>query len=65
MSNADNLARKLESLSDEQIAQVEGFVDALRSRRDRENLSTAASALSERSFEKIWNNPEDDAYDAL
>lgn len=65
MSNADNLARKLEALSDEQLARVEGFVDALTSQSDQESMITAAAALSEQAFERIWDNPEDDIYDAL
>ena len=65
MSNADNLARKLEALSDEQLARVEGFVDALTSQSDQESMITAAAALSEHAFERIWKNPEDDIYGPL
>jgi hypothetical protein len=65
MSNAHNLARKIEALTEEQVAQVESFVDALQSRGPQETMSRTAAALSEPAFEKVWNNPEDDVYDAL
>ena len=65
MSNADHLTRKIEALTEEQIAQVESFVDALQSRGQQETMSRTAAALSEPAFEKIWSNPEDDVYDAL
>jgi hypothetical protein len=63
--NAANLAEKLESLSPELIAEVEDFVEFVRLRSEQRMLARAAAAASVPSFEAIWNNPEDSAYDAL
>ncbi len=62
---ASNLAEKLEALSPEQIAAVEDFVEFLRSRGQDRALTRAAAAATAPAFESIWNNPEDDVYDAL
>jgi hypothetical protein len=62
---ASNLAEKLDALSPEQIAAVEDFVEFLRVRGQERALTRAAAASSSSAFESIWNNPEDDAYDAL
>jgi hypothetical protein len=62
---ASNLAEKLEALSPEQIAAVEDFVEFLRVRGQDRAITRAAAAASTPTFESIWNNPEDDVYDAL
>jgi hypothetical protein len=62
---ASNLAEKLETLSPEQIAAVEDFVEFLRARSQDRALTRAAAAASAPAFEPIWNNSEDDVYDAL
>jgi hypothetical protein len=63
--NVGNLAEKLETLSPEQIAEVEDFVEFVRLRSEHRMLTRAAAAASAPSFEAIWNNPEDSVYDAL
>jgi hypothetical protein len=62
---ASHLAEKLDALSPEQIAAVEDFVEFLRARGQDRAFTQAAAAASVPAFESIWNNPEDDAYDAL
>jgi hypothetical protein len=62
---ASNLAEKLESLSPEQIAAVEDFVEFLSARGQDRALTRAASVASVPAFESVWNNPEDDVYDAV
>lgn len=59
------LAAKIAALPIERIAEVEDFVDFLRSRDQDRALFRAASAASELAFAAVWNNPEDDVYDAL
>jgi len=59
------LSQKIRTLSPEQIAEVENFVEFLRLRAQERGLTQAAAALSTPAFETIWANPEDDAYDAL
>jgi hypothetical protein len=61
---ASNLAQKLDALSPEQIAAVEEFVESLRLRGQDHALTQAAAAVSSPAFEAVWNNPEDDVYDA-
>jgi hypothetical protein len=59
------LIDKLNTLPIDRLAEVEDFVDFLRSRDQDRALFRAASAASEPAFAAIWNNPEDDVYDAL
>ena len=64
-ANIHSLSEKIQTLSTDQIAEVEDFVEFLRVReRDRE-LTRSAAAISVPAFGTVWNNPEDDAYDAL
>jgi hypothetical protein len=59
------LFEKIEALPAERIAEVEDFVDFIRLREQERTLTRAAAAISAPAFAAIWNNPEDDAYDAL
>jgi hypothetical protein len=64
-SNANTLTEKIQTLSAEQIAEVEDFVEFVRFRGQDRALTRAASAVSAPAFEAVWNNPEDAVYDAL
>jgi hypothetical protein len=59
------LIEKLNTLPVDRLNEVEDFVDFLRSRDQDRALFRAASAASEPAFAAVWNNPEDDVYDAL
>ena len=59
------LIEKLNTLPVDRLHEVEDFVDFLRSRDQDRALVRAASAASEPAFAAVWNNPEDDVYDAL
>jgi hypothetical protein len=64
------LLEKIRSLPPERVTEVEDFVDFLRTRflrtHDEErNLARAAAKLSEDSFARVWDNPEDAEYDGL
>jgi hypothetical protein len=59
------LAEKIQTLNPEQFHEVESFVEFLRIRGEERTLVRAASATSEAAFAAVWNNPEDEAYDAL
>lgn len=63
--SAGTLADKLQTLSPEDIAAVEEFVDLLRARKLDRALTRAAEQTSAPAFDAVWNNPEDDVYDAL
>jgi len=56
---------KIRTLPPEQIAVVEDFIDFLRHRDADTLLSAAATKLSEKSFQKVWDNPDDAEYDNL
>jgi len=59
------LIEKIDALPAERIAEVEDFVDFIRLREQRRTLTRAASAASAPAFAAIWNNSDDDAYDAI
>jgi hypothetical protein len=64
-SNASTLTEKIKTLSADQIAEVEDFVEFVRLRGQERGLARATTVLSGPAFEAVWNNPEDAAYDAL
>ena len=59
------LLKKVKHLSFEQMQQVEDFIDSLNSENADKALILASTKLSESSFNKVWNNPEDAVYDEL
>ena len=59
------LIEKFEALPAERIAEVEDFVDFIWLREQERALTRSASDASAPAFAAIWNNPDDDAYDAL
>lgn len=69
--NADiveqRLIGKIRKLSSTRIIEIEDFIDFLAQRESQSdaNLTPASAKLSEPSFAKIWDNPEDAAYDDL
>jgi hypothetical protein len=63
--NVLTLIKKIEALSAEKINEVEDFIEFLGHQRTDRQLTRAASKLSEKSFAKVWDNPEDAIYDKL
>ena len=59
------LLDKLRTLPPERIAEVEDFVDFLRTRSDAQQLTRAAYKAAEPAFKGVWDNPDDAAYDQL
>jgi hypothetical protein len=59
------LIEKLKSLPPERVAEVEDFVDFLRTRDEERALERAATRAAETTFAKAWNNDDDAAYDRL
>jgi hypothetical protein len=59
------LIEKLNTLPMDRLAEVEDFVDFIRQRDQDRALVRAAGAASAPAFAAVWDNPEDDAYDAL
>ena len=60
-----HLAEKIETLTPEQVAAVEAFVERLLMRGQERVLVQSSAAASEPSFAAFWSNPEDDTYDAI
>jgi hypothetical protein len=58
------LIAKIRDLAEERVAEVEDFVDFLRSRDEQRRPVEAAERLSEPSLAAVWDNPEDDVYNA-
>ena len=65
MPNTQMLIEKIQALPPERLSEVEDFIDFLAAREQERSLTRAAGAVSAPAFAAIWNNPEDDAYDAL
>ena len=56
---------KIKQLPPQRLAEVEDFVDFLRSREDDLRLTLAATKASEASFAQVWDNDDDTAYDRM
>lgn len=65
MPNTQALLEKIQTLPAERIAEIEDFVEFIFLREQERSFIRAAASASEPSFAAIWNNPDDDAYDAL
>ena len=63
--NEQALLEKLKALPPERVAEVEDFVDFLRTRSEAQQLTRAATKAAEPAFKKVWDNPDDAAYDGL
>ena len=59
------LIDKIKQLPPQRLAEVEDFVDFLRTRDDAQRLTHAAAKVGEASFAAVWNNDEDAAYDRM
>ena len=60
-----SLLQKIRSLPADKIAEIEDFIDFVRYKNEDLQLNRAATKLSEAAFQKVWDNPEDEAYDNL
>ena len=59
------LIEKIKQLPPQRLAEVEDFVDFLRTRGDAQLVTRAAAMAAEPAFKKVWDNPDDAAYDRL
>lgn len=59
------LIEKIRQLSPQRLAEVEDFVDFLRTLEGERCLVHAATRMAESSFAAVWDNDEDAAYDRL
>jgi hypothetical protein len=59
------LIEKIRTLPPHKVAEVEDFVDFLSQKTADQALLAASNKLAEKSFRKVWDNPEDEVYDRL
>ena len=59
------LIEKIGRLRPQQQAEVEDFVEFLEHKDQDQGLVRAAAKASQASCAKVWENPDDAAYDAL
>ena len=64
-TDRETLMEKIATLPPEKVAEVEDFVDFLRLRSQDRDLTQVATKLAEEAFRKVWDNPDDAAYDQL
>jgi len=62
---ADRISEKIHTLSAEQLAAVERFVESLQTWQQDRDTARMMKLASEPAFQTVWSNPEDDVYDAL
>ncbi len=58
------LIEKIKHLPSQRPAEVENFADFL-AQKDETELVRSAMKMSEKSFEKVWDNEEDAVYDEI
>jgi hypothetical protein len=63
--DAFNLIEKRKALPPQRQAEVEDFVDFLRSRDDDRHLVAVAAKIAEPAFAEVWDNDDDAEYDRL
>jgi hypothetical protein len=61
----EQVAHKLQTLSQERITEVEDFIDFLKQRDESSQLTRNAMKLTEPLLSNLWNNIEDAEYDQL
>ena len=64
MSDPKSLIDKIKALPPDHLPEVEAFVDDITAHAQSRALSRASAAASAPAFAEVWNNPEDDVYDA-
>jgi hypothetical protein len=55
----------IQALPPGRIAEVEDFAAFITARERERSLARAAAAMSAPAFAAVWNNPDDEVYDAL
>ncbi|MBI5525576.1 MAG: DUF2281 domain-containing protein [Deltaproteobacteria bacterium] len=63
MTVKDAIKRELDNLPDAALPEVLDFVQFLEAKKANTEIAKAAQALSQRCFDKVWDNDEDAVYD--
>ena len=64
-ANEQILIDKIRQLPQQRLAELEDFIDFLRTRDADRQLAQAAAGASAASFAAVWDNAEDEAYDRM
>ena len=61
----EQVTHKLQTLSQERIAEVEDFIDFLKQRDEDLQLTRSTMKISEQLLANLWDNADDAEYDRL
>jgi hypothetical protein len=64
-ANAKILIEKIQALPPERLAEVDDFVEFLQLKEQQRSLTNMAAQMSAPAFAAVWDNPDDEVYDAL
>jgi hypothetical protein len=59
------IKNEIDRVSEDILPEILDFIQFLELKKEKTILAKACQSLSERSFEKIWDNDEDAVYDKL
>jgi hypothetical protein len=62
-THEQQLLKKIRQLDQDRAAEVEDFVDFLRTRQEDEKLTKECAKACEPGFARVWDNDEDAIYD--
>lgn len=65
LANPEVLFQKIQALPPERLAEVDDFVEFLYLKEQHRSLVLKAAQTSTPSFAAVWDNTDDEAYDAL
>ena len=65
MTVKDLIKKEIDNLPDNLLDEVLDFIQFLEKRREQLIYVRSAQELSSQSFQKIWDNEEDDIYDSI
>ncbi len=65
MTVKDLIKKEIDRLPEGALNEVLDFIQFLELKKEKHDLITASQMVSERSFEKVWDNEEDAVYDSL
>jgi hypothetical protein len=65
MLDKELIKKAIDKLPEDILAEVFDFIQFLESKRERHLLVRSSQELSAASFQRIWDNEEDAAYDTI
>jgi len=65
MSVRELIKNEIDRVSEDILPEILDFIQFLELKKEKTILAKTCQSLSERSFDKIWDNDEDAVYDKL